>query len=74
MLFDLAGESPQSQKRRYEEKKEAYLSVIGGGSGALIHRVFWVGYNDRIFEMLKDVAGREPKFFIETYLHFQAKL
>ena len=66
-------ECTHRQKRRFEEKKRAYLSVMGGRE-ALIQRVFWVGFNERIFEDLKAIAGREKQFFIETYAHFQAKL
>jgi hypothetical protein len=66
-------ECTHRQKRRFEEKKQSYLSVMGGRE-ALIQRVFWVGFNERIFGDLKSVAGREKQFFIETYAHFQAKL
>lgn len=66
-------ETTPRKKSRYEDKRDGFLSVMGG-QRPLIHRVFWVGFTDRIFSDLKDVAGRSPDFAIESYSHFLSKL
>lgn len=66
-------ETTPRKKSRYEEKRDGFLSVMRGSS-PLIHRVFWVGFTDRIFSDLREVAGGEEKFFVESYSHFLSKL
>ena len=66
-------ETTPRKRSRYEEKRNGFLSVMGGAT-PLIHRVFWVGSTDRIFSDLKAVAGNRPEFFIESYAHFLSKL
>jgi hypothetical protein len=66
-------ETTPRKKRRYEEKLDEFLSVMDGNS-PLIHRVFWVGFTDRIYSDLKEVAGQEENFSIESYSHFLSKL
>ena len=72
IVFEI--ETTPRKKSRYQEKKDSYKSVMGGGPKALIHRVFWVGFTDRIFGDLKEVAGSEKEFFVESYTHFLSKL
>jgi hypothetical protein len=66
-------ETTPRKKSRYMDKREGFLSVMGG-QDPLIHRVFWVGFTDRIFSDLKEVAGDRPEFIIESYSHFLSKL
>jgi hypothetical protein len=72
IVFEI--ETTARKKSRYLEKKDSYKRVMAGGSKALIHRVFWVGFTDRIFGDLKEVAGSEKEFFVESYSHFLSKL
>lgn len=71
IVFEI--EATPRKKSRYQEKKESYLSVMIG-SKPLIHRVFWVGFTDRIYSDLKEVAGSEKEFYVESYSHFLSKL
>lgn len=66
-------ETTPRKKSRYEEKLDGFLSVMGG-KNPLIHRVFWVGFTDRVFSDIKEVAGKEAKFTVESYSHFLSKL
>lgn len=71
IVFEI--ETTPRKKSRYEAKKESYLSVMHGQE-PLIHRVFWVGFTDRIYSDLKDVADGENSFYVESYSHFLSKL
>ena len=66
-------ETTPRKRSRYEDKRDGFLSVMGGSS-PLIHRVFWVGFTDRIFSDLREVAGGREEFVIESYSHFLSKL
>ncbi len=66
-------ETTPRKKSRYEEKLLGLRSVMLG-SKPLIHRVIWVGYTDRVYGDLKDVAGKTDGFIIESYSHFLSKL
>lgn len=66
-------ETTYRKKSRYEDKRDAFFSVMIG-ENQLIHRVFWVGFTDRIYSDLKEVAGRAEGFSIESYSHFLSKL
>lgn len=66
-------ETTPRKKSRYVDKYYSFTSVMGGSS-PLIHRVFWVGFTDRIFSDLKEAAGHDKKFVVETYSHFLSKL
>lgn len=66
-------ETTPRKKSRYEEKRDGFLSVMGSHK-PLIHRVFWVGFTDRIYTDLKSVAGKSEGFVIESYSHFLSKL
>lgn len=71
IAFEL--EATPRKKSRYKEKREAYESVMSGGS-PLIHRVFWVGFTDRVYGDLKDITRGSKDFYVESYSHFLAKL
>lgn len=66
-------ETTPRMKRRYKDKRDGFLSIMGGAS-PLIHKVLWVGFTDRIFLDLKEVIGRDSKFLLESYGHFLSKL
>lgn len=66
-------ETTPRKKSRYEEKLLGFRSVMMG-SKPLIHRVIWVGFTDRVYGDLKDVAGRTDGFLVESYSHFLSKL
>lgn len=67
-------ETTPRKKSRYIEKRDGFLSVMGSGQTALIHRVFWVGFTDRVYSDLKEVAGKSEGFVVESYSHFLSKL
>jgi hypothetical protein len=71
IVFEI--ETTPRKKSRYQEKRDSYLNVMGGHE-PLIHRVFWVGFTDRIYSDLTEVAGRAEGFSIESYSHFLSKL
>lgn len=64
--------SPRA-KRRYESKRDEFLSVMVGQQ-PLIHRVFWVGSVDRIMSDLRETVGNRKEFVVESYGHFLSKL
>jgi hypothetical protein len=64
--------SPRS-KRRYELKRDEFLSVMGGPS-PLIHRVIWVGSVERILSDLRETVQGRKEFVVESYGHFLSKL
>lgn len=66
-------ETTPRKKIRYEEKRDGFLSVMVGLK-PLIHRVIWTGFSDRVYQDLKDVAGKKDGFIIESYSHFLSKL
>ena len=66
-------ETTPRKKSRYEEKLSGLRSVMVG-SRPLIHRVIWVGFTDRIYGDLKEVAGSTDGFLVESYSHFLSKL
>jgi hypothetical protein len=66
-------ETTPRKKSRYEEKLLGFRSVMLG-SKPLIHRVIWVGYTDRVYGDLKDVASGTDGFMVESYSHFLSKL
>ena len=66
-------EATPRKKIRYEEKRDGFLSVMHGHK-PLIHRVIWTGFSDRVYQDLKDVAGKTDGFIIESYSHFLSKL
>lgn len=66
-------ETTPRKKSRYEEKLLGLRSVMRG-SKPLLHRVIWVGYTDRVYGDLKEVAGGTDGFLIESYSHFLSKL
>lgn len=66
-------ETTPRKKSRYEEKRDGFERVMMG-SKPLIHRVIWVGYTDRVYRDLKDVAGSTAGFLVESYSHFLSKL
>jgi hypothetical protein len=66
-------ETTPRKKSRYEDKRDGFLSVMRG-TEPLIHRVFWVGFTDRIFSDLRAVAGNSEHFTIEPYSYFLSKL
>lgn len=66
-------EASHREKRRFVAKREAYESVMTGQS-PLIHRVIWAGATEPIQAQLRDVAGKSPKFILESYNHFLSKL
>ena len=66
-------ETTPRKKSRYKEKKWAYESVMRG-SEPLIHRVFWVGFTDRVHGDLKETCGHSKEFYVESYSHFLGKL
>ncbi len=66
-------ETTPRKKSRYQDKKWSYESVMRG-SQPLIHRVFWVGYTDRVYDDLKEVCGSSKAFYVESYSHFLGKL
>ncbi len=66
-------ETTPRKKSRYEEKLLGLRSVMLG-SKPLIHRVIWVGFTDRVYSDLKEVAGNTDGFLIESYSHFLSKL
>ena len=66
-------ETTVRKKIRYQEKKNSFLSVMSG-SKPLLHRVFWVGFTDRIYSDLKEIVSERPGFFVESYGHFLSKL
>lgn len=71
IAFEL--ETSPRKRGRYMEKKQAYQSVMMGSS-PLIHRVFWVGFTDRVYGDLKEVCGGSKAFYVESYSHFLSKL
>ena len=64
--------SPRA-KRRYQAKRDEFLSVMHGPS-PLLHRVFWVGSLDRIVSDLQETIGSRKEFVVESYGHFLSKL
>jgi len=66
-------ETTPRKKSRYEDKLDGFLSVMGG-KNPLIHRVFWVGFTERIYSDLKSVAGQHRQIKVESYSHFLSKL
>ena len=66
-------ETTPRKRSRYEDKRDGFLRVMRG-SNPLLHRVFWVGYTDRIFSELTEVVGGRPEFVVESYGHFLSKL
>ncbi len=66
-------ETTPRKKSRYEEKLLGLRSVMIGAK-PLIHRVIWVGFTDRVYHDLKEVAGSTDGFLVESYSHFLSKL
>jgi len=66
-------ETSPRKKVRYEEKRDAYRSVMKGEK-PLLHMVFWVGATSRIMADLRAVAGKHEEFRLESYDHFLSKL
>lgn len=64
--------SPRA-KRRYQAKRDGFLSVMYG-SDPLLHRVFWVGSLNRIVSDLRETVGARNEFVVESYGHFLSKL
>lgn len=71
IAFEL--EYTQRKKSRYEWKVSQYESVMGG-SRPLIHRVLFVGGNERVYRDLKDVLPKSSAFWLESYAHFLGRL
>ena len=71
IAFEL--EYTHRKKSRYEAKVEEYESVMGG-SRPLLHKVLFVGGNDRVYRDLKDVLGERRGFWLESYGHFLGRL
>ena len=72
VAFEL--EYTHRKKSRYQAKVSEYQSVMGG-SQPLIHRVLFVGGNERVYRDLKEVlpAG-STAFWLESYAHFLGRL
>lgn len=66
-------ETTPRKKRRYEDKRYSFESVMRG-ERSLLHRVIWVGYTDRIFSDLKEVCKDRKNFTVEPYSYFLSKL
>lgn len=64
--------SPRA-KRRYESKRNEFLSVMHGAN-PLLHRVMWVGSVPRIVSDLRATCGDRKEFVVESYGHFLSKL
>jgi hypothetical protein len=66
-------ETTKRERRRYKEKKEAFLSVMRGQE-PLIHLVIWVGATEQIYRDLRLTTEGEKVFSVESYSHFLSKL
>ena len=66
-------EASPREKRRFVQKKEAYESVMRG-QNPLFHKVIWTASTGPLYTVLKDVIDRDPRFILESYDHFLAKL
>ena len=71
IAFEL--EYTQRKKSRYEAKVSEYESVMYG-SRPLIHKVLFVGGNERVYRDLKSVLDGHPSFWLESYGHFLGRL
>jgi hypothetical protein len=71
IAFEL--EYTHRKKNRYEWKVSEYRTVMGG-SRPLIHRVLFVGGNERVYRDLKDVLPNHSCFWLESYAHFLGRL
>jgi hypothetical protein len=71
IAFEL--EYTQRKKSRYQWKIAQYETVMSG-SKPLIHRVLFVGGNERVYRDLKDVLQGHPDFWLESYAHFLGRL
>lgn len=71
IAFEL--EYTHRKKSRYEFKCEQYKTVMSG-ERPLIHRVLFVGGNERVYRDLQSVVPGTQAFWLESYAHFLGKL